>query len=225
MLVSMWMSKTLVTAPPEMTIAEAAEEMARRSIRRLLVAREAEGRRRLLGIVTSRDLARAFPPEVNPFAPGGAGRGPRRPVSEIMARDLKTAAPETPVEEAASLMRQHKIGALPVVRGDELVGIITESDIFRAFIEVIGGREPSVRVTFDLSEKEDIVGVVNQLARRHLMQLDCILSLEHDGRRLGVVRLSGPGAERFIDDVWKSGHRVLNILQRKGQPIPAGARR
>ncbi len=58
-------------------------------------------------------------------------------VGGIMSHELVTVSPEAPVEEAARLILEHKIGGLPVVQGEELVGIITETDILRAFIDLL----------------------------------------------------------------------------------------
>lgn len=217
MLVGMWMSRTLITVPPTLSVAEAAAEMARRRIRRLLVVQTPAPKKVLLGIVSLNDVARAFPPDTNPLSVVAVSRGPDRPVSEVMTPEPFTVEPDTPIEDAARVLVERKIGALPVVRGGELVGIITESDLFRAFAEVVGGGVPGVRVTFDLSGDEDAVDVVVDLGRRHAMRIVSVLTLEHDDRRLGVVTLAGPAAERFIDDLWKSGHRVLSVSRRESR--------
>jgi acetoin utilization protein AcuB len=226
MLVSMWMTRNPISVPPETPIARAAAEMARRSIRRLLVARGTGDTRRLEGIISARDLARAFPADVNPFSPVAQERGPAGPVSEIMSRQLLTTTPTTPIEDAARALRERKIGAMPVVEGQNLLGIITESDIFRAFIEVLGAREEGIRITFDITKGEDVVTAMAELGKRHHLQVASVISLQHGETRLAVVRLLGREFDRFIDQVWKSGHRVLS-LSRSGAPeeVAAGPRR
>ena len=224
MIVSLWMTRNPVTVGPETPIAEAAMVMAQRSIRRLPVVVPADGGLRLVGIVTTHDLARAFPPDLNPFVPDAWERGPRRPIAEVMSSALKTTAPDIPIEEAARILRDAKIGALPVIEGGNLVGIITESDIFRAFIEVVGIRSAGIRITFDLAKDEDPVATVADLGRRHGLRVASVLTLDHGGRRLGVARLQGLWTEKFVDAVWKSGHRVLNVIfpegiTRDGPPV------
>ena len=164
MLVSQWMSRDLVTVPASLPISDAAREMARRRIRRLLVVQSPPPKAVLLGILSLGDVARAFPPEINPPSIDAASRGPEGPVADIMRRTVTTVEPDTPIEEAARLMVEFKIGALPVMRVGHLVGIITESDLFRALAEVVGGGVPGVRVTFDLADDEDAVDVVLDLA-------------------------------------------------------------
>ena len=211
MLVSMWMSRKLITVPPTMPIAEAAAELGRHRIRRLLVVDGSGPKTALLGIVSLSDVARAFPPDTNPLSVDAASRGPSQPVSGIMTRDPWTVAPDTPIEDAARALVERKVGALPVVRDGQLVGIITESDLFRALVEAVGGGVPGVRVTFDLSDDQDAVDVVMDVGRRHDMRVISVVSLEREGKRLGVIKLAGPAAQSFVDDLWKSGHRVASI--------------
>lgn len=213
MLVGMWMTRDPVTVAPATSIAEAAVTMSRRGIRRLLVGEPAGNHTALVGVVSSSDLARAFPPDVNPFALGAWERHPKTPVAEVMTRHPLSTTPDTPIEDAASALRERKIGALPVVRHGRIVGIITESDIFRAFLEVVGAADPGVRLTFDLSLHEDAVSVVLDLARRHALRVSSLLTMTHDGRRLGVVRLQGTAIDPFVDAVWRSGHRVLSVIR------------
>jgi acetoin utilization protein AcuB len=68
-------------------------------------------------------------------------------VRKVMTREVVTVTEETPLEEAASIMTDRRIGGLPVMRGQSLVGIITESDLFKMLLKLLGGRRPGVRVT------------------------------------------------------------------------------
>ena len=215
MLVGMWMTRELVTVAPEDDVAEVALVMSRRHVRRVLVTRPGALGERLLGIASARDLARAFPPDVNPFGASLLGRRIGHPVAEVMSTHVETVTPETPIEDAARRLRGRKIGALPVVRGHSPVGIITESDIFQAFLEVIGAGDGSgsVRVTFDVSVAEDAVRVASDLARQHGLRITSALTMIHEGRHLAVVRVRGEGTEPFVDAIWRSGHRVVSVQQ------------
>ena len=134
-----------VTIRPELTLIEAASLMARRRIRRLLVAEPRPEGPHLLGIVTATDILHAFPPEVNPFAvivvPDA--RQASLTAGKIMQRHLHTTPPEAPIEDAVTLMRDKKISSLRVLHDHQLAGLITESEIFRAFagfFKTPGGR-------------------------------------------------------------------------------------
>jgi acetoin utilization protein AcuB len=210
MVVRTWMTREVAVIPPSMPIAEAAREMARRRVRRLPVVTPATPRPRLVGIVSLLDVTRAFPPGLSPTSVAAAEQGPREPVSGIMTREVLTVGPDTALEDAAVVLARRKIGALPVVSGDHLVGIITESDVFRAFLEVLGAGR-GLRVMFALRPGEDVVRLVSDLAARHEMAVLSALTLDREGQRLGVVRLSGPRSEPFIETLWRSGHQVLSV--------------
>lgn len=215
MLVGMWMTRDLVTVAPEVDVAEAALVMSRHHVRRVLVVAPGALGTRLVGIASARDLARAFPPDVNPFSATTLGRRIGRPLAEVMSTDVETVTPETPIENAARRLREHKIGALPVVRGYEPVGIITESDIFQAFLEVLGAGDDggSVRITFDVTTGEDAVRVASDLARENGLRITSVLTMMHENRPLAVVRVNGRRTEQFIDAIWRSGHRVVSVQE------------
>jgi len=189
--------------------------MSRAHVRRLLVTEPSARGELLRGIVSLHDLARAFPLDVNPLsltATDRASTAAARTVDAIMTTAVRSVTPETPLEDAARLLLEHKIGALPVIRDRILGVIITESDIFKSFLELTGAAVPGVRVTFDIAADVDPLAVVVEIAQRHRMHVVSVLSMSTEGKRLAVVRVSGPGAERFVDDIWGSGHRVVSVL-------------
>jgi acetoin utilization protein AcuB len=213
MLVSMWMTRHPLTVAPETPLSEAAVLMSRRHLRHLPVVRGTV----LVGIVSARDIARAYPPDLNPFSAVALDRPVNEPVGSVMTTQMHTVAPHTSIEEAARLFLVHKIGALPVVSEQELVGVLSDLDVLRAFREVVGGDEPGVRVTFDVSEGDDALEAAMALARRHRLSMQSISTMHHAGRRLAVARLCGGAADAFVDDLWRTGHRVLTVL-RDGAP-------
>jgi acetoin utilization protein AcuB len=74
-------------------------------------------------------------------------------ISEVMSKKVLTVNEDTPIEEAARIMADNKIGGLPVLRDGHVVGIITETDLFKVFLEFMGAREKGVRVTALIDEK------------------------------------------------------------------------
>ena len=214
MIVSMWMTRDLITIGPDAPIAEAAALMARHRIRRLLVAESHAGGPRLLGIVSAGDILHAFPADVNPFAVL-VRKTPQDHVAtqEIMKSDLMTVMPETPIEEAALLMRNQKISSLPVVRDGKLVGIITESDIFRAFATIFSSPQASVRITFAVAKREDSFGFIADLTAGHAVHVLSLFTSAQGDTPVCVVRLTGDGIDAMLDAIWKSQHRVLNVLR------------
>jgi acetoin utilization protein AcuB len=123
-----WMTLDPVTINPGLSVSGAYRLMKERGIRRLPVV---EGDR-LVGIVTLGDLRAAVAsPEANLNIFEMAFHMERFTVRQIMTHQVVTVTPDTPIEVACELMLKHKIGGLPVVAAGRLVGILTESDIFR----------------------------------------------------------------------------------------------
>jgi acetoin utilization protein AcuB len=221
MFVSMWMTRELITIDPAASLASIAATMARHRIRRLpVVTSSAEGPR-LVGIVSHSNVLHAFPPNINPASPNAAesvaelertsGR-PRVYAADLMARDPLVIAPDAPIESAARLMRDRKIGALPVVSKDTLVGLITESDIFRAMVEVFEEPKRAVRITFSLGPDEDVLPLVADIARRRAMRVTSFMALPRREPPVCVVQLAGTAVEETLEEVWKSKHRVMNVV-------------
>jgi acetoin utilization protein AcuB len=212
MIVSMWMTKSPVTVSLQMPIAEAAALMSQRRIRRLPVM-ESPNSFALAGILSATDILRAFPPDVNPLALPVNGDGKHRVVEDIMHRNPFTTAPDEPVEEVARVMGAQKIGSLPVLRDDRLVGLITESDIFRAFVSVFNTDSRGARITFDVSQGEDTFGLIARVAKERKVQVVSLIRSSQNDMPVCVVRITGAGVEEMLDDLWQSGHRVINVLR------------
>ena len=213
--VSMCMTRQVVTIGPELQLAEAAALMARRKIRRLLVVEPRAGGEQLAGIITANDILHAFPPEVNPFAvivlPGA--REAALTAGKIMQRNLHTTTPDAPIEAAAATMRDKKIGSLPVLRDKQLVGLITESDIFRAFVGLFETQGSGARITFDVSTGEDVFGLVARLSEKHGVQVTSLIRGFQDNQPICVTRVAGDQVDGFLEEIWNSGHRVMNVIR------------
>jgi acetoin utilization protein AcuB len=105
-------------------------------------------RGRLVGIVSDKDLLNASPSEATSLSIYEVNYLlSKLTVKEIMNRDVITITDDTPLEEAARIMADNKIGGLPVLRDNEVTGIITETDLFKIFLELLGAREPGVRIS------------------------------------------------------------------------------
>ena len=208
------MTRDVATIGPNAPVAEAAAVMARKRVRRLPVVEKHGPETRLLGMISASDILHAFPPDVNPFAVEAPdARQAPQTAGEIMQRQVETTTPATPIEEAAAIMRDEKIGALPVMYEGHMVGLITESDIFRAIVSLFSLPGKGVRITFDMSRDEDVFGLIGQMARKRGMRVVSLISTEQDNRPECVVRVAGENVDKFLDDIWASGHLVLNVLR------------
>jgi len=126
-----WMTPDPVTIDPQTTLPEAHHLMKECGIRRLPVVADGQ----LVGIVTLGDLREASPSSACALSIYELNYAlARLTVKHIMTRDPITIAPDFSVEAAARLMLEHKIGGLPVMDNERVVGIITESDIFRMLV-------------------------------------------------------------------------------------------
>ena len=145
MLVARRMSPDPKTIAPDVSVAEATERMQRERVRRFPVL---DKRGKLVGIVSLDDLLRSSPSAVTSLNIWEISYLLSQvKVKDVMTKQVITVTESTPLEEAAKIMLERKIGGLPVMRGAKLVGIITESDIFRTFTEMLGALEPGIRLT------------------------------------------------------------------------------
>lgn len=159
MLVSERMTRTPVTVTPETPVTDALRLMNQRKVRRFPVV-DSDGR--LVGIVSDKDLLNATPSVATTLAvweiPDLLSK---IRVEHVMTRNVITVAADTPLETAARVMADSKIGGLPVMDGDKLVGIITETDLFKSLLELLGGRRSGVRVTASISEAKGTLARVS----------------------------------------------------------------
>src|SRR3972149_513853 len=144
MLVRDRMTSPVVTVGPKSSIHDALAVMKEKGIRRLPVVKG----QTLVGIVTWTDLMRASPSPATSLSVSEISYLlMKAPVSEVMTKNVITTSPGATIEEVAVQMRQHKIGGLPVVEDGVVGGIVTESDIFDAFIDLMGLNRGGTRLT------------------------------------------------------------------------------
>lgn len=200
MFVEQVMTTPVVTVTPETTTSHAWELLQRGRFRHLPVVRLG----RLVGMVSDRDLrvARALAEEPT--------------VGRICREEVISVGPGTPVEEASRLMLEHKIGALPVVEDGALVGIVTESDLFRMLTRVMGVLEPSTRIQLALDDPTRQLAEVTRIACEHNIR---IVSLVTEPSAAGpchvvVLRVQTIAPEPLIRALLRAGIQVEGPLPR-----------
>jgi acetoin utilization protein AcuB len=152
MLVRDRMSTKPVTIAASTPIAEALRTMRHADVRRMPVLDESG---KLVGIVSEKDLLVASPSPASSLTASEVHYLLNHlMVSELMSTEVITISPDTPVEEAARIMADHKIGGLPVMESDRLAGIITETDVFTVLLEMFGAREKGLRMTLEIPERK-----------------------------------------------------------------------
>jgi acetoin utilization protein AcuB len=140
------MSREIVTLSPDETAATALALCRERRIRHLPVLREGI----LVGIVSDRDLRSSTPALGDPAR---AAALQKVLVEGVMTTDVVSVHPEDPIEQAANSMRERRIGCLPVLDGDELVGIVTASDVMDALVYLVGAHEPGSRMEVAIPDR------------------------------------------------------------------------
>lgn len=145
MLIGKRMTTNVITVGPETAIQDALLLMRNKSIRRLPVVDE---KGNLVGLVSLLDLINASPSDATSLSVWELNYLISKiKIKDVMTEKVITIEEDCPLEEAARIMADNKIGGLPVVRGKQLVGIITETDLFKIFLEMLGGRRSGVRLT------------------------------------------------------------------------------
>jgi len=185
MLVRERMSRNPVTITSDMPITDALRVMRQNQVRKLPVL-DQDGE--MVGIVSEKDLLYASPSPASSLSIYEMHYMlSRLNVTELMTTDVITISPDIPLEEAARIMTDNKIGGLPVMEDGKLVGIITETDIFKVFLELLGAREKGLRLTLEIPERKgEIARITTEIARLggNLLSLGSFLG---DDPSTGVV--------------------------------------
>jgi acetoin utilization protein AcuB len=159
MLVGERMSHPVVTVPPDLPIMDALELIRREHIRRTPVVRDGK----LVGIISEKDLLNAAPSSATSLSVWELNYLMSKiTVREIMKTNVLTVAEDIAIEEAARIMADNKVGGLPVMRGDRMVGIITETDLFKIFLEMMGARQKGIRVSALMRNKPGEIAKLGQ---------------------------------------------------------------
>lgn len=159
MLVDERMSHPVITLPVDMPIMEALDLLRRERIRRAPVVKDGK----MVGIISDHDLLNASPSQATTLSVHELNYLLSKvTVEEVMTENVLSVSVDTPIEEAARIMADNKIGGLPVMRDGQVVGIITETDLFKVFLELMGARERGVRATVLISDKPGQLALLTQ---------------------------------------------------------------
>lgn len=212
MLVRHFMSTAVLSLTEKQTCRQAMEFMRENSIRRAPVLREGA----LVGMVSERDLLRVLPGTVMQKGTDAGADAERLPVSRVMTTKVITLDPEEHLEDASRRMLTHKIGGLPVVHRGAVVGILTESDIFRALARVLESRGV-MRVSFARTPRADLPPDPVRMALE--LGLDVRGFVTHDrpgGESLSVLRVSGSQGDALVEALGAAGFAVLEYVDSRG---------
>ncbi|GAB4539874.1 MAG: CBS and ACT domain-containing protein [Anaerolineales bacterium] len=153
------MSHPVISVTPDASIHDVLAMFKKEHIRRAPVIKGGK----LVGIISERDLLNASPSPVSSLSVWEMNYLLSKvTVNQVMSKKVKSVDYDTPIEDAARLMADNKIGGLPVMRSGKVVGMITETDLFKIFLELMGARVKAVRVTALI---EDLPGQLAKITK------------------------------------------------------------
>ena len=217
MLVKNRMSPNPVTIKTETTLKDALDLVRSNPFRHLPVLDEND---KLVGIVTEKSLVYASPTSSTTLSVFEVDYIlSRTKIGQIIQGEVVSVGPNLPIEEAARMMIDHRIGCLPVVEDDKLIGIISDTDIFRVFVEGLGGGHPSLRITVLIQEA---VGSLSRITN-HIADLGGnIHSLgtfwgERPEERLIAFRLEGVDRETVLQALEADDIQIVDVWEPEGR--------
>jgi acetoin utilization protein AcuB len=208
------MSSPVVTVTSDTSFQEALKLMRDHRIRRLPVI---DKKYELVGIVSERDLLHASPSSATSLSVWELTYLLSKiQIREIMTKDVSVATPEMPIEDAAHLMVSHRIGGLPVIdEHNQVVGMITETDVFKTFVEMFAGGRSGLRLTLQVPERK---GVLAQLAMSIAGlggSIESVGSFYGDvaGERELVVKVRDVNKDQLVDALEILGDHVIDARE------------
>lgn len=213
MLVKERMSRDPITIRPDTSLHDALRIMRESKVRRLPVL---DGDGHLVGIVLEKDLLYASPSPVTSLSVYELNYLMSKiTMDSLMTRDVITVDDDCPLEEAARIMADNQIGGLPVMRDGRLVGMITESDLFKVFLELLGAREWGLRVTIRVREERGILARLTQaISSRNadIVSLGTFWGDEPSDRQI-AIKVQGITREQMVGIVQSLGAELIDIRE------------
>jgi acetoin utilization protein AcuB len=199
MLVGQIMSQKIVTISPDKRVGQALKLMQKHQIRHLPVMEHD----RMVGWITSRDLREVLL----------ASMLEEIKVGDVMVPAPLSVGPDTEVEEAARLIHEHKIGGMPVMEGEKLVGVITMQDLISAFITMLGLLKSSSRLDLLLSNRPEVLDAVTRLIKEAGGQvINVALGPTQGDKRPFYFRLGKVNLEPIVKTLKQQGYAVLDTI-------------
>jgi acetoin utilization protein AcuB len=187
------MSHPVITVPPNTPITKAHELMARENINQCPVVKNGK----LVGLITEKDILKAYPSSATTLAVWEvASLLEKIKVEDVMIKEFQTVEEDTPIEVAARILVDHKISALPVLHGKELVGIITEADLFKIMLEMLGARRAGVRFSVLMQNKPGEIAKLSQAIYQKGGDITALSTFEGDSASNFLITMKVDGIEQ-----------------------------
>ncbi|WCK55770.1 acetoin utilization AcuB family protein [Aneurinibacillus sp. Ricciae_BoGa-3] len=206
MLVENIMKRDIITVSPTDSIRLCLLKVDQNRIRHLPVVEKG----RLVGILSDRDVRDACPSLIGESHEDD-NQVMSTPISVIMRKDVITCHPLDFVEEAALAMYDNHIGCLPVVAGDELKGIVTETDILHTLVELMGVHYPSSHIEVEVDDRPGLLADITQLFKEANCNVTSVLVFpgRHSGNKNLVFRVQTIDPRKIVSKIEEAGYRVV----------------
>ena len=213
MFVAKRMTPNPITVGPEMSVMDAAELMHTKKIRRLPVVENGK----LRGIVTDRDLREVGPSPATSLSVHELNYLlAKMKISDVMTKSVLTVNVGATIEEAALLMYNHKIGGIVVVDDEEKgTGIITETDIFKLFVDVMGLPSGMTRITLDVTNQVGVLSEITAVFRDKGININSLVTLPTDGKAELVIRADVVDPTELVAALEAKGYHVTHVVRIK----------
>jgi acetoin utilization protein AcuB len=201
------------TIEKEASITDAVALMHEKGLRRLPVVQNGKA----VGIITKGDIQTVSPTkattlsiyEVNYLLS-------KTSVADVMTKDVITVSPDALLEDSAVLMRDNQVSGLVVVDDDDnVVGIITESNIFDAFIEMFGMNKKGTRISVEVSDKTGVLAEISAIFTKHGANiLNMVVYSSGTGNAVEIVfRTSSLNTSGIENDLKDADYKVLSVIE------------
>ncbi len=212
MFVANRMTKNPMTVNSDVKIDEAANLMKTRGFRRLPVVDDGK----LVGFISDRDIMRVAPSpattlskyEINSLLA-------KIKVSDIMQKNVIAVQADAPIEEAALLMYKNRIGGMPVISSvGAVVGVITETDIFKALVDVMGLAEGKTRLTLEVTDRVGVVKNIATIFAEANISIDSLVTCkENNGKYEIIIRGDIPDVDDIKAQLTQKGYEVIHTVK------------
>ncbi|MFA1344910.1 CBS domain-containing protein [Streptococcus dysgalactiae] len=212
-----YMTKEVISISPEESVAHAADLMRDKGLRRLPVIEKGQ----LVGLVTEGTMADASPSKATSLSIYEMNYLLNKTkIRDIMIRQVVTVEPDASLEDAIYEMMTYKVGVLPVVQNNQVVGIITDRDVFKAFLEVSGYGVEGIRVVL---LADNAVGVLAKIAdclsQENLNIRRTVVANRSNGKTVIEMQLDGTTASQWLSErLAAAGITMESVLKTLAKP-------
>lgn len=212
-----YMTKNVVTITPDTRVAKAADLLREEDLRRLPVVENGH----LVGLVTAGTMADATPSKATSLSIYEMNYLLNKTkIKDIMIKNVITVEPNASLEDAIYLMLTHKVGVLPVLDGEELVGIITDRDVYKAFLHISGYGLEGIRVVINTDNAVGILArVASTISEENLNIRRTVVDTRANGKTVVELQIDGDISPEILKEkLHNTGVEVESVMKTHEKP-------